>query len=1801
MFSFKGFCLAAFAALSAVCSVIFPATGYAQNVISIVRLTPTTQFTNADAVTWRVTFDVPVQNVDAFDFFEDGDDDGGKYSSLELIALTPTTADFRLADNSLSSRRLRDYNGTMSLFVCPCATIQNLGGSPLTNFAVSGANESFTFDNLAPTLAITGPAGPVSAPFTATFTFSEDVTGFAVGDITVVNGAASSFQTVSASVYTATITPALGGAVTVDVAGGELTDIAGNTNTAAPQYSVSHDAVVPTLTIIGPAGPVNAAFTATFTFSEDVTGFAVGDILVANGTASNFQSVSATVYTVTITPLSNGPVTVNVGTNAAQDSGGSGNTAASPYSVTHDSVVPTLAITGPAGPVNTAFVATFTFSEDVTGFALGDITVGNGAASNLQSSSASVYTATVIPLADGAMTVNVAADVVQDLAGNNNPAASQYSVLHDATAPTLSITGPAGPVSGAFPATFTFSEDVTGFAVGDIIVANGAASSFQTVTSSVYTATITPVSNGSVTVNVPANTAEDAAGNGNTVASQYSVTNSQTVPSLTITGPSGPVSTAFVAIFTFSETVTGFALGDILVGNGSVSNFQSASASVYTATITPAADGPVTVDVAADAVQGSGGAGNTAATRYSVVHDVTAPTLIISGPAGPVSGDFTARMTASEAVTGLDISHIMVGNGTASNLRAEFAFPNDVAGTNSIPAATNFVVTITPAADGPVTIDIGGGAAQDAAGNGSTPATRFAVANDQTAPTATITGPAGPVAGAFVVTMTFSESVTGLELADLIVANGSASSLQSGSASVYTATITPASAGTVTLNLASASAVDAAGNGNTAATRYSVVNDAQASTIVITGPSGPVSGAFAATFTFSEAVSGFAVGDIIVGNATASNFQSASASVYTATITPAADGDVSIDVPGGVASDTAGNGNVAATRFSLTNDQTSPTLTIAGPAGPVTGAFTASLTFSEPVTGLVLSGIGISNGTASNLRAEFPADDGVSRAAAVPPARNFSVTVTPTADGPVTVSVAGGVAADAAGNVNGAAAPFTVTNNQIPPWVVSITRSSPAAALTNADNLIWAVRFSEIVTDIDTGDFDLSGTTGTITNVSPQTAGAMPTDRPAPAALSAYVFLVTAGRGDLASVNGDVVLSFSPDQNIVDLAGERLTNTTPSGANDNSYRLDNVAPTVALTTSASAPVAGPFTVSITFSEDVTGFDSSDLSVGGGSVSNFQVISATAYSALITPGSASAVAIVIPASSGHDAAGNGNLASAPLALGYAPDRLLTVILPGVGSGTVISTPAGIDCGSDCLQDYGVGTPVTLTATADAGSSFASWTTGPCTGSANTSCAFPLNADTIASARFTLESPPAGRIVAATLPGARSGHVGGPDITALLSVVSRTSSPAQSCQIAAPAGAPVGLTYRQLDGTGAPTGPESPLFDIVSGGTLNFVMALSPDRRTSAGGYEFMPVIACENASLDPIEGISSVLLNIGDAPAPDILSIAATPSGDGVIRIAVPGGVQFMTAAAVNIGIGDGSGAAGEVALTTTVDTGAAVLPLSLEICQIDAASICITPRSSRGITTTMSGSAPLFFAVFARDTSTGGIPFDPANARVFLRFADATGTIRSATSAAVTAPAQEAPSDIASGLPQGRWSVLMRQPNGVWPGLTRASLHVFADGRALIDDGITVRVTTVVAIAADADQEGRLARFLALGRDGVWTSNGAIRLGAPWADIQGEFWGVRDARSDAAANWNSLAGPFGDSLIVSETGEIRGAIDGCAVYGQATGLAAQAMTLNLSGCARSGAYLGVVDLPANDNDETTLLIANETRGWRVER
>ena len=209
----------------------------APGVTSIERQAPTTSPTNADSLTWLVTFDEDVENVDAPDFEVDG-----TTAPLGFAAVPGSSTQYEV---SASGGDLAGLNATVTLSFASAQNIVDTAGNALADTTPTGTNENtYDVDNTAPTVTITGVPATSSAPFTATFTFTEAVTGFVPGDIGVGNGTASDFMETSTSVYTALITPAVDGLVTVDVAKEEATDLAGNDNTAATQATSTYTAPV---------------------------------------------------------------------------------------------------------------------------------------------------------------------------------------------------------------------------------------------------------------------------------------------------------------------------------------------------------------------------------------------------------------------------------------------------------------------------------------------------------------------------------------------------------------------------------------------------------------------------------------------------------------------------------------------------------------------------------------------------------------------------------------------------------------------------------------------------------------------------------------------------------------------------------------------------------------------------------------------------------------------------------------------------------------------------------------------------------------------------------------------------------------------------------------------------------------------------------------------------------------------------------------------------------------------------------------------------------------------------------------------------------------------------------------------------------------------------------------------------------------------------------------------------------------------------------------------------------------------
>jgi hypothetical protein len=505
-----------------------------------------------------------------------------------------------------------------------------------------------------------------------------------------------------------------------------------------------------------------------------------------------------------------------------------------------DTTAPTgsVALNGGATSTNSTTVTVGLTASDATGVVAYRVAEGTDcSAASWVAVTSTLSLSTTAPLivssGDGTKTV---CTQYKDAAGNISTTSTSTITL-DTASPDVTLTSAApATVNGAFTVTATFSESVTGFDASDLTISNGSASAFSG-SGTTYSFTVTPTTDGTVTVDVAAGAASDAAGNGSTVATRLSRTADLTRPTLTLSSAAGStINTAFTVTATFSESVTGFDASDVTVGNGTVSSL-SGSGTTYTFTVTPTAAGPVTVDVVANGAADSAGNGNTAPTQLARTFAPSAPTVTLATTAtSPLNGSFTVTAVYSEPVTGFDTTDVSVGNGNASSFSGSGA---------------SYSFTVTPAADGTVTVDVAANAASDTGGNGNTAATQLARTADLTAPLAALTTSAtSPVDGAFTVTATFSESVTDFALDDLTIGNGSASAL-TGSGSTYTFIVTPAADGNVTVDVPAGGAHDAAGNGNSAATRLQMANDSTPPTVAST--SGPD-----ATTTDSTAIFAFA-------------------------------------------------------------------------------------------------------------------------------------------------------------------------------------------------------------------------------------------------------------------------------------------------------------------------------------------------------------------------------------------------------------------------------------------------------------------------------------------------------------------------------------------------------------------------------------------------------------------------------------------------------------------------------------------------------------------------------------------------------------------------------------------------------------------------------------------------------------------------------------------------------------------------------------------------------------------------------
>ncbi|ORT71662.1 pyrrolo-quinoline quinone [Pseudomonas mosselii] len=1123
-------------------------------------------------------------------------------------------------DNSNAANSIGQATRTLSV------TVNDGDGGTSSAASVSVA----IHETVPPTATITlsDTALKVGETATVTITFSEVVTGFTNADLTVANGTLSAVSSSDGGkTWTATFTPTnnltnASNVITLNNAG--VTDLAGNAGagtTSSANYSI--DTMRPTATIVVTDSNLTIGETSlvTITFSEAVTGFTNADLNVANGTLSAVSSSDGGItWTATFTPTSaitdaTNLITLdNTGVTDLAGNAGSGTTNSNNYAI--DTVRPsaTIVVADSSLRIGETSLVTITFSEAVTGFTNADLTVANGTLSAVSSSDGGItWTATFTPtsaITDATNVITLDNTGVTDAAGNAGAGttdSNNFAIDTQRPTATIAVADSNLAIGQTSLVTITFSEAVTGFSNADLSVANGTLSAVSSSDGGItWTATFTPTSAITDATNVITldNTGvTDAAGNagaGTTDSNNYAIDTQRPTATIVMADSNLTVGETTTVTITFSEAVSGFTLADLTAPNGTLSGLSSSDGGItWTATFTPTVNVQDTTNVitlnntgVAD-LAGNVGAGTTSSANYTVSTLQPTATVVVSNPALRVGETSQVTFTFSEAVTGFTNADLTVANGTLSAVSSSdggITWTATFTPTNNITDSTNLI-----------TLDNSGvvGASSGNAGSGTTNSNNYAI--DTQRPTATIVVADSNLAigQTSLVTITFSEAVTGFTNADLTIANGTLSAVSSSDGGVtWTATLTPAAGITDTSNLITldnTGVTDIAGNAGTGSTdsnNYAIDSQRPTATIVIADPNLTAGETTTVTFTFSEAVTGFTNADLSVANGTLSAVSSSDGGItWTATFTPSngvRDLSNVITLNNTGVSDLAGNAGVGTTSSAnYTVDTVVPTATVvvADTALRVGETSLVTITFSEAVSGFTLADLSVANGTLSGLSSS---DGGIT----------WTATLTPTSNVEDTSNLISldntGVVDASSGN---AGIGSTDSNNYAidtrAPSVTSV--GGPAGVSYNAgDALVFVVNASEAV--------QVAGSPRLALDIGGHTVFA---DLVAGAGTTTLVFQYTIQPGDNDSDGVTVTGLTANGATLTDAAGNAM-NLTLNGVSDTHQVLvDTQAPTavgiVTLDPSPSNAQSVRFTV--TFSEQVSGVDLADFTlVGSGSAS-----------------------------------------------------------------------------------------------------------------------------------------------------------------------------------------------------------------------------------------------------------------------------------------------------------------------------------------------------------------------------------------------------------------------------------------------------------------------------------------------------------------------------------------------------------------------------------------------------------------------
>ena len=336
---------------------------------------------------------------------------------------------------------------------------------------------------------------------------------------------------------------------------------------------------------------------------------------------------------------------------------------------------------------------------------------------------------------------------------------------------------------------------------------------------------------------------------------------------------------------------------------------------------------------------------------------------------------------------------------------------------------------------------------------------------------------------------------------------------------------------------------------------------------------------------------------------------------------------------------------------------------------PQNGAFDITIIFSEPVKGFEATDLDIvgvvETGTPATATLVTSETDVASYTVTITPEQNFQ--------DDVTITVKANAVEDTATNGNSAFESATFIIDTRPPKVTSITKPTTPQ---NMDFEI-TVLFSEPVNNFDATDLTIAGVKETATPATAMlTTGAEGNTE--------YIFDITPN----PDFQDDVTITVN-QSDITDPAGNPMTTSMDATA---TARIDNVAPEVTViripmtAENEPEPQNTAFPITVVFSESVTGFDATDLTITAPTEIQNTVTATllsgeteTEYTFNISPNSGAQIpifegdiTITVNAGAVTDTAGNSSTVSDPATVHF--DTILPEVTEITGVPTIVKNVA-----------------------------------------------------------------------------------------------------------------------------------------------------------------------------------------------------------------------------------------------------------------------------------------------------------------------------------------------------------------------------------------------------------------------------------------------------------------------------------------------------------------------------------------------